>query len=122
MFPMAIITTLFRPYPWEAKNPVMLISAIESAILLVFFVFTVYKFGIKLFFRKIFSSPILTFMLCYSLFFAGLVAITTNTFGSLVRYKILTMPFFLALLIILISQIKNIKHRFLGKYIFTASR
>ncbi|MBC7873449.1 MAG: hypothetical protein H7Y01_05615, partial [Ferruginibacter sp.] len=70
----------------------------------------------------IFSSPVLVFMLVYSIFFAGLVAITTNNFGSLVRYKIAVMPFFLALLVILLGHIPRKRNRLIGKYIFSKTK
>ena len=34
--PLAINVSLFRPYLWEVKNPVMLLSAIESLVFLLF--------------------------------------------------------------------------------------
>ena len=120
MFPKAVNATLFRPYLWEVNGPVMLISAFESLIIFSLFVFALFKLGIKKFFGNIFSSPIMVFMMVYSVFLSGLVAITTINFGSLVRYKIAAMPFFVAMLIILVSQIPGIRHhRLIAKYIFS---
>jgi hypothetical protein len=110
MFPKAVNASLFRPYLWEVNNLVMLISALESITILYLFLFALFKLGFRSFFGKIFSTPILVFMFIYSVFLSGLVAITTTNFGSLVRYKIPVMPFFLCLLIILIGQIPNV-HR-----------
>ena len=120
MFPKAVNATLFRPYIWEVNSPVMLISAIESLILLYLVLFAFIKLGIRKFFSTIFSSPIMLFMFVYSFFLSGLVAITTNNFGSLVRYKIPVLPFFLAMMIILLSQIPDIRrNKFISKYIFS---
>ena len=120
MFPKAVNASLFRPYIWEVNNPVMLISAVESLILFYLFLLAIIKLGFKKFFSSIFNSPILVFMFVYSFFLSGLVAITTNNFGSLVRYKIPVMPFFLAMIIILVAQIPNIKrNRFVAKYLFS---
>jgi hypothetical protein len=120
MFPKAVNATLFRPYVWEVNGPVMLISAFESFIIFSLFVFALFKLGLRKFFGTIFSSPVMVFMLVYSVFLSGLVAITTINFGSLVRYKIPLMPFFLAMLIILIAQIPGIKHnKLIAKYIFS---
>jgi len=109
MFPKAVNATLFRPYVWEISNPVMVMSAFESLIILYLVLFAMIKLGIRKFFSSIFSSPVMLFMFVYSFFLSGLVAITTNNFGSLVRYKIPIMPFFMAMIVILISQIPNIK-------------
>ena len=119
MFPKAVNASLFRPYLWEVNSPVMLISAFESFIIFYLFLLAIIKLGFKKFFSSIFSSPILVFMFVYSFFLSGLVAITTNNFGSLVRYKIPVMPFFLAMIIILLSQIPGIKrNKLVSKYIF----
>lgn len=120
MFPKAVNASLFRPYLWEVNSPVMLISALESLTLFLLVLLAIFKHGFKKFFSTIFSTPVLVFMFTYSFFLSGLVAITTNNFGSLVRYKIPVMPFFLAMIIILVSQIPGIKrNRYVAKYIFS---
>ncbi len=88
MFPKAVNATLFRPYIWEVNSPIMLISALESLLIFCLFIYGLIKLGVKNFFGLIFSSPVLVFMFVYSFFLSGLVAITTNNFGSLFRYKI----------------------------------
>jgi hypothetical protein len=42
------------------------------------------------------KHPLLTFSLIFSLFFAFSVGISTSNFGSLVRYRIPVLPFFIA--------------------------
>lgn len=120
MFPKAINASLFRPYLWEVNNPVMFISAIESLTILYLFLFALIKTGFRKFFGRIFSHPILLCMFVYSVFLAGLVAITTNNFGSLVRYKIPVMPFFLCMVVVMLGEVKNVKrNRFVSRLIFT---
>lgn len=123
MFPKAVNASLFRPYLWEVNNPVMLISALESSLILYLFLYALFKTGFKKLFGKIFSSPILLFMFVYSVFLSGLVAITTNNFGSLVRYKIPAMPFFLCMVIILLSDVPGIRNnKFIAKLIFSKDK
>lgn len=123
MFPKAVNATLFRPYFWEAKSPVMMISALESLTIFGLVLFAMIKLGIRGFFGKIFATPPLLFMFVYSFFLAGLVAITTNNFGSLVRYKIPIMPFFFAMVVVLISWVPDIrKYKTLSKYIFSRGK
>jgi hypothetical protein len=43
--PIAIYSGLFRPMPWEAGSAVMLISAIENMVILLFFIFMLFKIG-----------------------------------------------------------------------------
>ncbi len=100
--PAAIGTTFFRPFIWEARNMVMLLSALES---LLIFWFTIRNFftpkGISNFFKKIFTDPLVLYCLVFSLLFAAFVGISSFNFGSLVRYKIPAIPFFLIALVII---------------------
>ena len=99
--PSAIWVTLFRPYLWEVNNIVMLLSAIESLILLLFTIYTIIRVGPPQIIKFTLQSPLLQFCLIFSLIFAFAVGITSFNFGTLVRYKIPIMPFFLSALFIL---------------------
>ncbi|MGB4973758.1 MAG: hypothetical protein WBO32_13920 [Cyclobacteriaceae bacterium] len=105
--PSAINVTLFRPYLWEVKNPLMLISSIESFILLIF----VFMILIKGRFRiiKTFTDPTVLFCLLFSLVFAFAVGVSTFNFGTLSRYKIPMMPLFLLSLVIINYRLKSFK-------------
>jgi hypothetical protein len=99
--PIAIASTLFRPTLLEAQNPVMFISALENAILLFFTIRIIIRTkiaGFLLFFTK---HHLLTFSIVFSLFFAFSVGISTSNFGSLVRYRIPILPFYVASLYII---------------------
>jgi hypothetical protein len=96
--PQAINVSLFRPYLWEVTNPLMLLSAIESFALLLFTLFVVYK-SRYLFFKAIVNPQIL-FCLVFSISFAFAVGVSTFNFGTLSRYKIPLMPFFVIALIL----------------------
>ena len=105
--PAALNASLYRPYLWEAKNPVMLLSAIEAA----FFLFLSLKILIQIKLARlgniISTQPILLFCLIFSLTFSFAVGVSSYNFGTLVRYKIPMMPFFLAFLYIVQSQAVN---------------
>ncbi|RZK44932.1 MAG: hypothetical protein EOO61_01970 [Hymenobacter sp.] len=99
--PMAIITSLFRPFLWEAHNPVMLLSALEAAFYLLFTLRIFYRTGVWATLRLISNTSILTLCFVFALIFSASVAISSSNFGTLVRYKIPMMPFYLAGLYIL---------------------
>ena len=103
-FPIAVNAALFRPYIWEAKNPLMMFSAIE--IMLIFFL-TVYLL-IQIRFTNIIKfirqRGILFFSISFVLMFAFAVGISTPNFGSLVRYKIPCIPFYVATILILLNE------------------
>lgn len=98
--PAAIIAALFRPFLWDVENPVMLVSALENTFIILLVLQMLKK--IKLSFLPLINkSPILVFSMIFSLFFAFAVGLSTPNFGSLVRYKIPAIPFYLASLFIL---------------------
>lgn len=101
---LAVIAGLFRPFIWEASNPVMAISGLENFILLALFLYLLIKVRPIKFVRLAFSEPLLIFALSFAVFFAFAIGLTTSNFGSLVRYKIPAMPFFLAALMIIRSK------------------
>lgn len=99
--PLAINVTFFRPYLWEVRNPVMLLSALESTFILFFALSILRKTGIKLFFSNIFKSKEVLFCLTFAMIFGFAVGFTTYNFGSLVRYKAPCIPFFIISLVLL---------------------
>ena len=107
--PAAINAALFRPYLWETYNFTMLMSGIENFIMLVFTVYLTIKLKVYNLFRLMFRHRILFFTVYFSIFFSFSVGLTTSNFGSLVRYKIPAIPFFLISLIIIHSTYKDMK-------------
>jgi len=107
--PVAIVAAIFRPYIWEAKNIVMLISGLESVLLIIFTFRILWRLRIYGVFPMAVKSPLLTFSLIFSLFFAFSVGISTSNFGSLVRYRIPVLPFYVASLFIMEYYFKNRK-------------
>ncbi|GAB1445791.1 hypothetical protein MASR2M41_15160 [Flammeovirgaceae bacterium] len=105
--PSAINVTLFRPYLWETKNPLMLISSIESFFLLVLVLVTLIKGRLRVF--RTFTDPTILFCLLFSLVFAFAVGVSTFNFGTLSRYKIPMLPIFLIALILINYKLKNFK-------------
>lgn len=99
--PAAVNVALFRPYLWEAYNPGMIISGIENLVLLVITIYLIVKMRVYNLFRMMFRHHILFFSVFFSLFFSFSVGLTTSNFGSLVRYKIPAIPFYVASLFII---------------------
>jgi len=97
--PQAINVALFRPYLWEVRNPLMLLSAGESFILLALTFMILYRkrFGI---FAAV-TQPDVLFCLTFALIYAFAVGISTFNFGTLARYKIPLLPFFSVALVLL---------------------
>lgn len=101
--PQAIGTALFRPFLWEAHNPVMLLSALEAGFFLLFTLRIFKRTGVGVTLSLIGQTPVLLMCFIFSLIFGASVAITSSNFGTLVRYKIPLIPFYLSGLYILQS-------------------
>lgn len=93
--PAAIVATLFRPFFWESRKISTLLSSLESLSLMLFTLYVFLRVKPFRFFRSIFKDPLVTYCFFYSLVFALFVGATTLNFGTLVRYKIPAMPFYL---------------------------
>ncbi len=100
-FPQAVNVTLFRPYVWEAKKPIMLLSAFESLLFLFLTLRVLFVVGLKKSWRTISTDPTIQFCLIFSVIFAFAVGVTTYNFGSLSRYKIPCLPFYAIAMILI---------------------
>ena len=99
--PDGINVTLFRPYLWEARKPIVMISALESLLYFIFTIVAIVRNNPIRMVQRIFADETLQFCLVFTLIFAFAVGLSTSNFGSLVRYKIPCLPFYTAFLIIL---------------------
>jgi len=99
--PAGVNVTLFRPYPWEARKPIVMISAAEALFFLVFSIVVIFRNNPIRVVQRILADETLQFSLIFTFVFAFAVGISTSNFGSLVRYKIPCLPFYAAFLIIL---------------------
>ncbi|QCK16496.1 hypothetical protein [Mangrovivirga cuniculi] len=98
--PQAINVALFRPYPWEVRNPLMVLSMIESLGMMLFTLYIFTRTGIKEMIINL-KRPEVLFCLAFSFGFAFATGISTFNFGTLSRYRIPLLPFYvLGLLII----------------------
>ena len=105
--PQAIGTTLFRPFIWETRNPVMLLSALEAGFFLFFTLRIFWRTGVIRTLGIIGKNPVLLLCFVFSLAFSAAVGITSSNFGTLVRYKIPMIPFYLGGLYMLQSLIQE---------------
>lgn len=97
--PQAINVSLFRPYLWEVRNPLMLLSALEGTVLLAMVLYIL--FFVKLNIFSILNNPDIVFALVFSLIIAFAVGITSYNFGTLTRYRIPMLPYFTISLVLL---------------------
>jgi hypothetical protein len=93
--PLAVLTVLFRPFPFEAHNAQALASSVEGALLLAFFVLAAPRVLAGL--RRSWRSPFVVLCATYSLLFIAAFSAIGN-FGIIARQRSLVYPFVIVLL------------------------
>jgi len=102
--PQALVATLFRPFLWEARKMTSLIAALEGAFLAFFTLYVFLKRGPFNSFRAVFSDSTIAFSLLFSIVFATAIGLNCFNLGTLVRYKIPCLPFYLVSLLLILKR------------------
>ena len=110
--PISIIITLFRPWIWEVKNPLMLISSLESFFFLCFTLLIFLRGRIIMVLPYIFRHKELLFFLVFTLVLCIPIGISSGNFGTIVRYKIPILPYFLIFLFMLNGMFRERRELF----------
>ncbi|MBL0145287.1 MAG: hypothetical protein IPP48_05575 [Chitinophagaceae bacterium] len=74
-----------------------------------------FKFGARHFITTCLKDPTVIYCLLFSLLFALFVGVTTSNFGSLVRYKIPCMPFYVIAMYIIYDRGQKLKSSLVTK-------
>lgn len=107
--PAGIVATLYRPFLWEVRKPFILLTAVESFAIVLFTLIILFRTGIRKFFSYILSDANIFLCLGFSLIFAGFVGVSTPNFGTLARYRIPAIPFYLFGLLLILKKINAYK-------------
>ena len=107
MAPAAITATLFRPFLWESKKLSTLLSSLESLAMMLFTLYVLFKAGLFTFFKALLRDPMVQYCFLFAIVFALFVGATTLNFGTLVRYKIPCMPFYIIAFMLVLEQRKK---------------
>ncbi len=105
--PVAVATTFFRPFIWEAHKISQLMAAIESLILMFFTGYVLLKGGIFNFFKNILTDPLIMYCFLFAVTFGLFIGASTLNFGTLVRYKIPCLPFYTIALFLIYEKAKE---------------
>jgi hypothetical protein len=96
--PISIFTAFYRPFIWEAGSVFILISALETFVLLLLSVNLIIRSGIILFIKRIRENEFLIMATVFSLILGFFAGYTSGLFGVLVRFKAPLLPFLFILL------------------------
>ncbi|MDP3238413.1 MAG: hypothetical protein Q8N26_36805 [Myxococcales bacterium] len=97
--PLALITSLFRPFLFEARKAMQLLNSLEMTWLLVLFFQAFWGSGFRRGVAFVTQQPVLMFCFAFVLVLALGTGLSTSNLGALSRYRAPMMPFFLFLLL-----------------------
>jgi hypothetical protein len=97
--PLALLTALFRPLIFEAQNGQMFLNTIETTGILALAILAGYRRGLRGIMRKLSESPLLMFCAVFVLGLGLGVGLATTNMGTLSRYRMPLVPFFMILLL-----------------------
>ncbi len=93
--PTALVSGLYRPFFWEASNPLQVLMSLENVLLLILTVVVILKLKI----RNVAQHRLLTFtVLAYIIVLTIFITLSTPNFGTLSRYRVSFIPYFVLLL------------------------
>lgn len=90
--------SLFRPYLWEVKNTVMLLTALESALLSGIVCYILLRNPPLKLLKIVMGEPLVMFFLIFTIIFSFAIGVSTFNFGTLARYRIPMLPLFVFVL------------------------
>jgi hypothetical protein len=96
--PISIFTAFYRPFVWEAGSLFILISALETLVLLALTINLIIKNDVFKFTKKIRENEFLVMATVFSLILGFFAGYTSGLFGVLVRFKAPLLPFLFILL------------------------
>ncbi len=102
--PVAIVTSLFRPFIFEAHNVVAVINGLETTAIAVLWVRILWLRGVRGTWRVLRSSPVLMFCVVFILLFSLGVGLGTTNLGTLSRYRVPMMPLYALTLLMLLPK------------------
>jgi hypothetical protein len=104
--PAALLTSLFRPFLFEVHNLPTLVNALETTVLMLLFVRVLFTGSLRKVRRQIADNPFLVFCLVFVIAFGIAVGLASSNLGTLSRYRIPLVPFFVLLLVALGKPIR----------------
>ncbi len=99
--PQAFFVTYYRPFIiGDVRNVATLFEAVQNLILLLLTIYILFKVNPVKFIKLVSNNPEIRAFLIFSITFGIAIGLTSYNFGALSRYKIPSLPFYVAFLII----------------------
>ncbi len=100
--PLALVNSLFRPFLFEAHNAVALLNGLETAAITALLGSSLVMRGPRATAKAVLNVPIVLFFTTFVLLFALGVGLGTTNLGTLSRYRVPMMPFYISTLLLML--------------------
>lgn len=107
-FPLALFNSLFRPLPTDVHNITTAAAAVESAVVTATILVVLVKFRLTLVRRVLEKDPVLVFCLVFTLTCGAAIGLATTNIGTLSRYRMPMMPFYVLLLTLTYHRLRQL--------------
>jgi len=104
--PMALVYSLFRPFLFEVRNPLMLVNALETTWITLLVLQNLRRGRLAGLIATARESPIMAFSLAFVVLVGVGVGLATTNLGTLTRYRMPMMAFYAAFLIVWYERCK----------------
>jgi hypothetical protein len=104
LLPIGLFFSLFRPFIFEVRNAALLLNALETTAFLVLWWRILVRSGPRKLLRSVLQTPGVIYAVVFVILFGSIVGIATTNVGTLSRYRIPMMPFYVSLLLIFHQQ------------------
>jgi hypothetical protein len=99
--PIALVTSLFRPFLFEARNTQVFVNTLETTAVLVLIVRMFARRRLPELWTTFTATPMLMFCLVFIFIFGIGVGLTTTNMGTLSRYRMPLVPFLWCIALVL---------------------
>jgi hypothetical protein len=103
--PLAMVNALFRPFIFEVRNVTQLAAAIETTAIVVVVVTLVWRVRFRQLFDVVLRSPALFASVVFVLSFGAAVGLASQNIGTVSRYRVPMMPFYISFVLIMRRQL-----------------
>ena len=100
--PLAFLTALFRPFIFEAHNAAAFVNSLETLVLSWLLILGLRRRGLKPTVALLTRSPFAMFCVVFILVFGTAVGLGAPNLGSLSRYRVPMMPFYVGLILLIL--------------------
>jgi hypothetical protein len=104
--PIALLNSLFRPVVFESFALTPFAASLETTTLLLIVLGSLWRFKARTIRDAVLQSPLMASSLAFTLLFGAGVGLVTKNLGSLSRYRMPMIPFYVLVVLVISSRLR----------------